>query len=150
MRVLLVEDDKSKEMEIAAATHATDPNAAIVVARSIASAQALLRRAQFDLILLDMRLPNVPDDGLSPITLGASLEGKRILELVLRRTVQPSVVAISAFDKFGPEGSTLLELQVLWRKKYAPFFKAFVSYNNVRKNLAESLRPFIQALARES
>jgi two-component system, OmpR family, KDP operon response regulator KdpE len=88
-RILLVEDEAlNRALVRATLTRADDPRlrqATIVDAPNIATARAALADGAFDMILLDVRLPD--GDGLA---LAASLDGPRPLIVALTASVVPS------------------------------------------------------------
>ena len=117
IRVLIVEDDTEKLGQILNAIRAADPNEAVLVSdvRDAMSARRLVERERFDLLILDLRIPN---------RLGGTAEAKEGADLLREITARPKyhrpyhIIGITAFDDSFNESSALFDEQLWILLKY--------------------------------
>lgn len=131
MKVLLVEDDENKRMQIVELVKTVRPGWEIVSARSYQSGLKLLLRDRFDLILLDMTIPTYDigpeDDGGRPQPYG----GRELLRQMGRRGLRSPVIVVTQFDRFGERGDalTLAELDADSRSEHGDIYWGSIYYN---------------------
>lgn len=108
MRFLLVEDDENKGVQLSRFVNDQFPNTTLVLSRSLQSGVRLIRQQTFDLILLDMTLPNYdagPDEpgGGSTHNFG----GREFLKQMDRFDVLTPVIVVTQFETFGKSSQSL-------------------------------------------
>lgn len=107
MRVLVVDDEAGKRASVVAFLRTLEITTAVNEARSYQSALQSLRDAEFDWIVLDMRLTsydvNSSDDGGRPRNFG----GEEILRKLKRRKVRSRVVVLTQYTIFRDKSGVM-------------------------------------------
>jgi CheY-like chemotaxis protein len=144
MRVLIVEDDENKSRELVSFVASVIPAADSKVRRSLQSGVRTLRSQIFDLVLLDMTLPNYdagPDEpGGGTIH---SFGGKKFLQQMDRFEIDTPVVVVTQFEAFiGSRFSMdIAELNVQLAAEFPSIYRGIVYYHasldDWRKDLAD-------------
>lgn len=130
MKILLVEDDAAKANRII--SHVGDiVGSNIDVARSYKSGLKALLSEVYELVILDMTLPNfdigADEDGGRPLVFG----GREILRQMKRRNKMFPVVVTTQFEQFG-SGEEIVTRDVLDREldlEYGSFYLGMVYYH---------------------
>ena len=145
MKILLVEDEDPKRRNTLIALRRAVDDASIVEARSVNSALKELRRAGFDLILLDMSLPSFDigpgEGGGRPQGFG----GIELLRSMDRLNLQVPVIVITAYEQFSSGGAqiSLDTLRADLTNAHPHTFRGLVFYNSVVNSWSEDLRLLI-------
>lgn len=132
MRILIVEDDENKSVQLDRFVRETYPNAALKAVRSLQAGVRSVRAEAFDLILLDMTLPNYeagPDEPGGGTT--HSFGGKEFLKQMDRFDVHSPVVVVTQFETFGkqPQSLNLAELDAQLRSEHAATYLGSIYYH---------------------
>ncbi len=103
MRILLVEDEITKEQDIVHFLSEMNSTESIVVRRSITSGVTEIRENQYDVILLDMSLPIYDNDDVKYMEDNEfeTFGGNYVLDELDRIDYRAKVILITAFDKLG-------------------------------------------------
>jgi CheY-like chemotaxis protein len=101
MRILLVEDNENKRAQLESFIQESWPASQVVVAISLQGGLRIAKGTPFDVIILDMTLPNFDvgtDDSGSLIH---PLGGKEFLRKMKRGKIETPVVVVTQFETFG-------------------------------------------------
>jgi CheY-like chemotaxis protein len=141
MRLLVVEDDENKRLQIIGFITEVLPSADIVTAASYQSGVRALLGGPHDLILLDMTMRTYDvtpeEEGGRP----QAYAGRSILRQMARRDIDSPVILITQFDRFG-EASDLLTLEELDKQLQLEFpgvYRGAVYYNPAVAGWREAL-----------
>ena len=141
MRLLVIEDDENKRMQIIEFIGRVMPEAEIVTAASYQSGVRGLLRATYDLVLLDMTMRTYDvtpeEEGGRP----QSYAGRSILRQMERRDIGTPVVLVTQFDRFGEANDllTLAELDQQLQREFPRIYKGAVYYNPAEAGWKEAL-----------
>ena len=131
MKVLLVEDDDIKSVRVANALVLAVPGVQIVNARSLRGAEAELEQYPFDLLVLDMSMPNfdvgTEEQGGRPQALG----GEELLQFMRHYKLETPTVVVTQFNEFGSgrDRLTLSELNRRLRGEHGAWYLGSVYYD---------------------
>jgi CheY-like chemotaxis protein len=130
MRTLLVEDDAAKREAILAYLLALSPMTATTEVGSFTAAIQALRQGEFDLVLLDMTIPSLPQstsDRDSVLVFG----GRDVLRQMRRLGVTIPVIVITAYERFdeGRESMRMEELQRQLCDIYPQYYLGAVGFS---------------------
>lgn len=146
MKLLLVEDEAPKRVNILQTLTEIAPAAQIVEAYSVTSALRRLREETFDLVLLDMSLPSFDvrpgESGGRPQGFG----GIEVLRSMDRMSLQVPVVVVTAYEAF-PSGEAQITLDALsadLTKAHPRTFRGLVFYNSVFSNWSSDLKALMK------
>jgi DNA-binding NarL/FixJ family response regulator len=143
MKVLLVEDDRNKERQLAEVVQAVLPEATLLDRRSYQSGlkEALLSRPE--VILLDMSIPTFDVDPNAGETGGRTRPygGRDLLKEIARRKLATSVVIVTQYDVFGDglDLMTLEELKIGLAQQFPHHYVATVFYQTAQSSWREEL-----------
>ena len=103
MKILLIEDEISKEQSILQFLHMEYPATSVTVKRSITSGIIELRTREFDFVLLDMSLPLYDNDDVKYADDNEfeTFGGNCVLDELDRRELKCKTIVITAFDILG-------------------------------------------------
>lgn len=103
MKILLIEDEITKEQDILRYLDEARADATVEVRRSITSGIAEIREEQYDYILLDMSLPiyDNDDEHYSEDNEFEAFGGNYVLDEVDRIEYSVKIIVITAFDILG-------------------------------------------------
>lgn len=143
MKVLLVEDDENKGVQLRRFVGEAYPQAYLELRRSLQSGVRSIRSERFDLILLDMTLPNYdagPDEPGGGMT--HSFGGREFLKQMDRFGVVTPTVVVTQFETFGkaPHALDLKELNVQLRQQHPRAYAGCVYYHASIRGWRERLR----------
>ncbi len=96
-RVCIVEDAEYKRRDLEEAMNTIVPDAEVVFAKDYRSGSRLVKRDEWDLILLDMELPLFCSGTNSHFALG----GERILNQLQRRSKGSPVIVVTQYTTFS-------------------------------------------------
>lgn len=146
MKILIVEDDFDKREKIKIhLNHILGDKAEIVECASLRSGlKTIILNKDFDLILLDMSMPNFdmsddkPGEGEPE-----SFAGREIMAQMRLRGISIPVVVITQYKSFEKGTVTLEELLDQFKDKYAEFFIGAIYYNSAiegwKRDLSECI-----------
>ena len=151
MKILIIEDqeDKSKDIEQFCESYFKKVDL-IHVKRSLRSGlRAALSEIQYDLIFLDMSMPNFDPSEDDPLGgTPESFAGKELLAQLKFRKVTIPVVIVTQYQTFNEGKIDLKSLNNELMKEYFGFYMGIVYYSsadkdwqtNLKKLLTESLK----------
>lgn len=151
MKLLLIEDDENKRSALEAFIRSQMPEAELDEAKSL---QAGIRRARttaYNLVLLDMTLPNYdpsPDEpGGGTIH---SFGGREFLKQMDRFRIMTPVVVVTQFEKFGkPPGTTNLEeLDQSLRTDFPAVYRGAVYYHAAIVGWQQELAALLEVITK--
>lgn len=147
MRILLIEDEITKEQDILKFLCELNAGLTIKVKHSITSGIAEIREKQYDYILLDMSLPIYDNDDVQYMEHNEfeTFGGNYVLDELDRIEYDVKVVVITAFDILG-EGKKRIELTQVEKRLYEDYpdvFLGTVFYDASSVEWKERLRTFL-------
>lgn len=153
MRILVVEDDQFKREQVMEFVRNLLPSALLVERRSLQGGLRELIKQQYDVIILDMSLPNYdissdePDGGL-PLSFG----GREILQQMDRRKILVPVIIFTGFDVFGQglEEISLHDLVQDLKSNHKTNYFGTVYYNATADTWKKDLSKLLKNIPKES
>lgn len=151
MKVLLVEDDEIKRIQLDEFIRETQPGSQVILAKSYHSALNAVIEATHDLILLDMAMPTY-DIGAEE--LGGRPQhfaGREILLQLDRRGIKTPVIVVTQFDVFG-EGLAALtraQLDEQLRRDHKKNYIGTVYYNAATDGWKTDLKAALDSALRK-
>ena len=147
MRILLIEDEITKEQDILRFLHEANPETVVEVRRSITAGIAEIREQQYDYILLDMSLPlyDNEDGHYMEDNEFETFGGNYVLDELDRIEYSVKVVVITAFDILG-EGQDRIELTQVEKGLYEDYPDVFIGtifYNASSVEWKNKLKDFL-------
>ncbi|WP_416829288.1 hypothetical protein [Ectobacillus polymachus] len=134
MRILYVEDDDSKVLEVKKLVIDFIPDSKLKISNSLTSGIAEIRGNKYDLILLDMSLPlydfkDCDDEEGNDFETFAGID---ILEEMKRIKVETNVIIITAFDVLGENDNklNLKQLDERMIKDFSSTYKGIIHYKS--------------------
>lgn len=149
MKILLIEDEISKERRIVSHLKETFQAVEIVTKHSIMSSELEMQKQSYDFVLLDMSLPLFDNDD-TDMRRNENNEfdtfgGLTILDEMDRRNLSSKVIVITAFDILG-EGRNQIDLQSIdaqMRIDYGGMVIGTIFYNSSSLQWREKLTTLI-------
>jgi CheY-like chemotaxis protein len=146
MRLLLVEDDEIKGVQLTNFLNAKYPSVQLELARSLQSGIRRIRGGGIELVLLDMTLPNYdagPDEPGGGTT--HSFGGRELLKQMDRFDIGVPVIVVTQFEMFGkpPDTMDLPELDTQLRLNHAAIYRGAVYYHASIHGWKEKLKGLI-------
>ena len=149
MKILLIEDEISKERRIVSHLKETFQAVEIVTKHSIMSSELEMQKQSYDFVLLDMSLPLFDNDD-TDMRRNENNEfdtfgGLTILDEMDRRNLSSKVIVITAFDILG-EGRNQIDLQSIdaqMRIDYEGMVIGTIFYNSSSLQWREKLTTLI-------
>lgn len=132
MKILLVEDDENKRSAIEGFFQTRMPDAVLEETKSLRAGVRKARSTKYDLVILDMTLPNYdpsPDEpGGGTIH---SFGGREFLKQMDRFSIRTPVIVVTQFERFGkpPATTNLEDLDMSLRKEFADTYCGAVYYH---------------------
>lgn len=132
MRILIVEDDENKSLQLDRFVRDEFPQAELRSTRSLQAGVRRIRTEPFNLVLLDMTLPNYeagPDEPGGGTT--HSFGGREFLKQMERFEIATPVVVVTQFETFGapPHSLNLEELDAQLRREHGSIYQGAVYYH---------------------
>lgn len=142
MKILLIEDDENKRLQIKRFLEESYPNMVIDVARSFQSGLDALCDGNPDIVLLDMTIPNY-DAG--PDETGGYMYktgGWELLRQMDRFEIVKPVIVVTQFEKFGdaPDAMDLQDLNRKLQAEHSDVYRGYVYYNAAISGWRSELR----------
>lgn len=131
MKVLIIEDDESKQSQIQSVVLQTLDGLEILLSKSYHSGLCSILKANPNVVLLDMTLPtydiDINEDGGRP----QHYAGRDILRQMDRRQVLIPVIVITQFDVFGKgtDALTRAQLDEQLKKEHPSNYMGTIYYN---------------------
>ncbi len=150
MRVLLVEDDENKGVQLRKFVVDELPTAQLELARSLQSGVRSIRQQAADIVLLDMTLPHYDAGPDEPGGDTHSFGGREFLKQLDRFGIIVPVIVVTQFETFGraPQALDFAELDAQLRASYAPVYRGAIYYHASIHGWREKLRVLLhEALA---
>lgn len=143
MSILIVEDDENKRVQLDRFLREAYPQADLRSARSLQAGVKYIRAEAFDLIMLDMTLPNYdagPDEPGGGTT--HSFGGREFLKQMERFDVRAPVVVVTQFETFGkpPQSLNLAELDAQLKRDHPSTYLGSVYYHASIRGWHDALR----------
>ena len=151
MKLLLVEDDENKRIQLSQFLVEAFSGIELFTARSLQSGLRHVRRQACDLIILDMTLPNYDTSPEEPGGQMYPFGGQEFLRQMDRFDIHIPAVVVTQFETFGtPEDSMdLKELDSRLRTDHSEVYVGFVYYNAAisgwKHDLKTILEPFFSS-----
>lgn len=147
MRILLIEDELTKEQDIVNFLSETNSVESIMVRRSITSGVIEIRENQYDVILLDMSLPIYDNEDVKYMENNEfeTFGGNFVLDELDRIDYRAKVIVITAFDKLG-EGQRQIGLSQVEEgllKDFPDIFAGTVFYDASSIEWKKKLKEFL-------
>jgi CheY-like chemotaxis protein len=144
MKILIVEDDENKGVQISTFLHDTFPEATLQLERSLQSGLRRIRKELPGLVLLDMTLPTYdtgPDEpGGEPQIFG----GQEFLRQIDRFEINVPVIVITQFETFGKPPKMLPQLDEELRAEHPTVYRGAVYYHPSIHGWKEKLRQLVE------
>ena len=131
MKILVVEDDENKRLQLDHFLRRSFPQARMIEARSLQSGLRMIRHDPPALVLLDMTLPNYDADFDEPGGQTHIFGGREFLRQMDRFDISIPVIVITQFETFG-EGTSeigLSELDAELRAEHGTIYKGSIYYH---------------------
>jgi CheY-like chemotaxis protein len=131
MRILVVEDDENKRLQLNHFLQRNFPQAQVAEARSLQSGLRMIRQNPPALVLLDMTLPNYDADFDEPGGQTHIFGGREFLRQMDRFDIAIPVIVVTQFETFG-KGTTeigLSELDAELRADHGTIYKGSIYYH---------------------
>jgi CheY-like chemotaxis protein len=141
MLILIIEDDPVKLQAIRIYLGELDPQTRIDYKMSYQSGLLALLTTKYDLIILDMQLPNYDvksgEDGYKP----RPVAGRDILREIKRKKIHASVVILTQYEGFGENGKfeSLDQWDKRLSKEYANIYLQTIQYKPGSNSWKEQL-----------
>lgn len=152
MKMLLIEDDENKRSALEGFLRLKLPNASLDEAKSLQVGVRRARTTVYDLVILDMTLPNYdpsPDEpGGGAIH---SFGGREFLKQMARFMITTPVIVVTQFEKFGkpPATTNLEELDQSLRREFSTTYRGAVYYHAAIVGWQQELIALIDSISQE-
>jgi CheY-like chemotaxis protein len=152
MKILIVEDDDNKRLQLCKFVEVSFTGAEISEARSLQSGIRQVRASTPDVILLDMTLPNYDQGPDEPGGQTHSFGGREFLRQLDRFDIEVPVIVVTQFERFGTGKQTmgLTELDDQLRGEHGRNYQTSVYYHAAIHGWEDELRNSIQRILRNS
>jgi CheY-like chemotaxis protein len=150
MKMLLIEDDENKRSALEGFLRSIMPDANLDEARSLQAGVRRARTTGYDLVILDMTLPNYdpsPDEpGGGTIH---SFGGREFLKQMARFRINTPVIVVTQFEKFGkpPATTNLEELDQSLREEFSATYRGAVYYHAAIVGWQQELTALIESIS---
>lgn len=142
MKILLVEDDEHKRNDVSACLMSVDGDMTIEHGYSVASGVQMAVDCQYDLLLLDMAIPNFDQsngsNGGRPFKKG----GELIVEELLDEGVDFRCAIITQYETFNNE--TIDEIGQRLSELCGDKYFGYVKYSTMNEDWKDDLKKLIQ------
>ncbi len=131
MRILVVEDDENKRTQLLQFLGGAVPDGAFTIARSLNSGVRQIRQQCFDLVILDMTLPNYDASPDEPADDTHIFGGREFLSQMERFDIITPVVVFTQFEVFGktPSEMKIEDLDRELKEEFTESYKGTVYYH---------------------
>jgi CheY-like chemotaxis protein len=152
MKILLVEDDDVKRNRVSAFLTEHVPGMDLEVVRSLQSGLRMVRAKSYELIILDMTLPNYDPGPHEPGGKPQIFGGREFLRQMDRFEINTPVIVVTQFAAFG-RGSSLVNLEDLdkeLKEEHGNIYKGAIYYNSAIQGWMDELRRLLDVVLKES
>lgn len=148
MKVLVVEDDENKRLQLGKFLQELGPKIQTKMENSLQSGLRYLRREGADLVLLDMTLPNYdagPDESGGQHHI---FGGREFLRQMDRFDITIPVIVVTQFETFGkaPHVMTLSDLDRELKSEHPAVYRGSVYYHAAIHGWKQSLKLLIESI----
>lgn len=142
MTILIVEDDENKRVQLSQFLQLVIPEEAVQLQRSLQSGVKKIRQERFDLIILDMTLPQYDLSPDEPSDDTHIFGGQEFLAQMERFEVRTPVVVFTQFEVFGkpPNELNLESLDLKLKAEYPLVYKGVVYYHSSINSWKQELK----------
>lgn len=142
MKILIVEDDENKRVQLSDYLKVVIPNESVLLERSLQSGVRRVKEELFDLIILDMTLPMYDVSPDEPGDDTHIFGGQEFLSQMDRFDIDIPVVVFSQFEVFGkpPNEMRLEDLNRKLFDEYPAIYQGAVYYHASLNSWKEELR----------
>ncbi|MCF7499038.1 response regulator [Pseudoalteromonas sp. L1] len=140
INILIAEDQEDKSNSIVAVLRGKYPDSNFEYSVSYSGTAKKIKNQQFDIIILDMSMPNFdPKPGERPSL--KALAGKDIMTKMQYRKVSVPVIVVTQFDIFGRHSDAISidKLSDDLKKDFPKIFRGCVYYNPQSKSWEQEL-----------
>lgn len=141
MRILIIEDDENKRVQLSQHLSEIIPNEAVFLERSLQSGIRKIRSEKFDLIILDMTLPTYDVSPDEPGDDTHIFGGREFLSQMERFDIETPVIVFTQFEVFGkpPNEMRLEDLDRELADEYSRTYTGAVYYHAAINSWKEEL-----------
>lgn len=142
MTILIVEDDENKRIQLSQFLESIIPDEVVIFERSLQSGVSKIRDESFDLIILDMTLPQYDLSPDEPSDDTHIFGGQEFLAQMDRFDIFTPVLVFTQFEVFGkpPNEMDLDSLNKSLKMEYPLIYKGFVYYHASINTWKDELR----------
>ena len=151
MRLLLIDDDQNKAMQVQTFCNDVYPQHEVVIRRSYQSGLKEVLLNPPDAILLDMTMPTYDVDTKEPGGRERRYAGKEILRQMHRRRISIPTIVITQYEQFEEGGRevTLAELVSNLRHDFSEFYVGSVYYQASTSEWMKELSVLIDTVTKQ-
>ncbi|MBZ9775379.1 response regulator [Mesorhizobium sp. CO1-1-8] len=148
MRTLVVEDDENKRRQVMDYLAAKHPEVAVEHSGSLVSGLRKLKEKAFDLVILDMTLPNYETSNSGSTRMHA-FGGREFLRQMARAGLHGKAVVLTQFESFGETSNLtfLPDLDAELRNKYKDVYLGAIYYHASQSEWTGELTTIIGKLS---
>ena len=131
MKVLIVEDDENKRLQLEEFVGESFAAAEVMLEQSLQSGLRRIRRERPDVVLLDMTIPNYSPGPDEPGGQMHSFGGREFLRQMARFKIYVPVIVVTQFETFGksPNTKRLKDLDAELKADYGKIYRGAVYYH---------------------
>jgi len=146
-RILIVEDDEYKTRQLRGFVEDRYREASIVLTESLQGGLRNLMKAPFDLVLLDMSIPNYDPGPEEPGGTSYVRGGQELLREMQLYEILVPVIVVTQYDSFGTgkERVSLEDLDAELRADHGDLYYGAVYYNSALQSWKEQLETLMSA-----
>ena len=148
MQFLVVEDDENKQRSILDFLARHYGAASVECSASLVTGLRELKQGAFDIVILDMTLPNYDSSGPDPDGRMHAFGGKEFLRQMVRMSNGGKVIVLTQFESFGeaPNVTGLTDLDADLRLKFPKHYVGAVYYHASINEWEERLKTLIESV----
>lgn len=142
MKILIIEDDENKRIQLAQFLTQLIPEHEVFLERSLQSGVRKIRQDAFDLIILDMTLPQYDITPDEPADDTHIFGGRQFLTQMDRFEVETPVIVFTQFEVFGkpPNELTLESLDLQLKSLFPDIYNEAIYYHSSIDSWKASLK----------
>lgn len=147
MKILIIEDDENKGVQLSQFLHDTFTPIDLQLARSLQSGLRLIRQNRPNLVLLDMTIPNYDTGPDEPGGTTHIFGGREFLRQMERFDIDVPVIVVTQFETFGKPPVGLKELDAELMAAHPSVYRGVVYYHASIHGWKEELKRFIEQVS---
>lgn len=140
MKVLIIEDNNLKLEEIKHFFLEELPQWEIHDTQSYTAALRRIIKERWDLLILDMTLPNYDSDGTMYNDNMETMAGRLIINRMNHRGIIIPTIVITRFETFGIESIGLEDISRMLKEEFGNIWKGTVFYDETTEGWKEELK----------